>query len=231
MIANTFPKATIRVRLDGGFASPKVMEFLEEENVEYLIGMPKNKVLERRVGRLMGTARRLSREEGKTVALFRDTRYAAKSWKKTKRRIICKAEVTRLDGRKPKNNPRFVVTNLSYDPETVYEIYRMRGESENRIKELKLDLEIDRTSCSRFFANQLRVLLIAAAFVLFQTFRARLTRTSLARKQVGTLRLMLFKIAGRVERSVRRYVIHLAKNHPWRREWLSASRAWGAIHT
>ncbi len=226
-----FPKARIRVRLDGGFSGPGILEYLEEENVEYIVGIAKNVVLERRVKRLMGTARRLSREQDETVALFRDTLYAARSWRKIKRRIVCKAEVTRLDGRKPKNNPRFVVTNLRYKPETVYKIYRMRGDSENRIKELKVDLELDRTSCTSFWANQLRVTLTAAAYVLFQAFRSRLTKGSLAGKQVGTLRLMLFKVAGRVERSVRRVVIHLAQNHPWRREWNVAARAWGAVET
>ena len=227
----SFPQARIRVRLDGGFAGPQILEFLEEEKVEYIVGMAKNKVLVRRVKRLMGTVRRLSREQGQTMALFRDTLYAARSWRKTKRRIICKAEVTRLEGREPKNNPRFVVTNLGYKPETVYKIYKMRGDSENRIKELKVDLEIDRTSCTSFWANQLRVTLTAAAYVLFQALRSRLAKGSLAGKQVGTLRLMLFKIAGRVERSVRRVVIHLAQNHPWRREWTVASRAWGAVKT
>ena len=227
----SFPQAKIRVRLDGGFSGPGILEFLEEENVEYIVGIAKNKVLERRLKRLMGTARRLSREQGKTVALFRDTHYAARSWRKNKRRIICKAEVTRLEGREPKNNPRFVVTNLGYTPKNVYKIYKMRGDSENRIKELKVDLEIDRTSCTSFWANQLRVTLTAAAYVLFQTLRSRLAKSRLAGKQVGTLRLMLFKIAGRVERSVRRIVIHLAQNHPWRHEWTVAACAWGAVET
>ncbi|MDQ7088464.1 MAG: transposase [Acidobacteriota bacterium] len=135
-----FPKAKIRVRLDGGFASPDMFEYLEEEKVEYLIAMAKNKVLERRSKRLMGTARRLSRESGKSVVLFSETRYAARSWKGQKRRVIYKAEVVCLAGRTPKDNPRFVVTNLPHKPENVYKIYRMRGDSENRIKELDNEL-------------------------------------------------------------------------------------------
>ena len=70
----------------------------------------------------------------------------------------------RLDGRTPKDNPRFVVTNMKAAPQKLYEdFYCGRGEIENRIKELHHGLEMDRTSCTRFWANQLRVLLTAAA--------------------------------------------------------------------
>ena len=130
--------------------------------------MAKNKVLERRAARLMGTARRLSRESGKTAHLYSETRYAAGTWDH-RRRLIIKAEVVRHPGREPKDNPRFLVTNLKHSPRHLYEaIYCARGDIENRIKELHHGLEIDRTSCSRFLANQLRGLLSAAAYVLYQ---------------------------------------------------------------
>jgi hypothetical protein len=72
----------------------------------------------------------------RTEHLYGETRYAAKTWKR-KRRVIIKAEVVRYPGRDPKNNPRFVVTNLPHAPRTVYEeIYCRRGDVENRLKEL-----------------------------------------------------------------------------------------------
>ena len=139
-----------------------------------------------------------------------------------------KAEVVRLDGREPKDNARFVVTNLRHKPENVYLIYRGRGDSENRIKELKNDLEMDRTSCSSFWANQLRVLLTATAYVLFQEMRWRAARHSGQRLSVGTLRIRLIKIGARIECSVRRIVVHLAESHPWRSEWIQLARLCGA---
>ncbi|MFT4572396.1 MAG: DNA-directed RNA polymerase subunit N (RpoN/RPB10) [Hyphomicrobiaceae bacterium] len=171
------------------------------------------------------------RERRETVALFGQTRYAARSWEKNKRRVIYKAEVTRLEGREPPNNPRFVVTNMKLAPRNIYKIYRMRGESENRIKELLYDLGLARMSCSRFAANQMRSLLVAAAYVIMQTLRCRVSGTRLGRKQVGTLRMMLLKIGGKIRASVRRITIHLAANHPWREEWLLAAKAWRAIPT
>jgi hypothetical protein len=71
------------------------------------------------------------------------------------RRVIFKAEVVRHKGREAKDNPRFVITNLQQNPEWIYE----RGDLENRIKELHHGLEIDRASCSKFWANQFPVLM------------------------------------------------------------------------
>ena len=87
---------------------------------------------------------------------------------------MIKAEVVQLSGRPPRDNPRFVVTNLRQTPRFLYEkVYCGRGDIENCIKELHDGLQIDRTSCHKFWANQLRVLLTAAAYVLMKELRLR----------------------------------------------------------
>jgi len=213
------PRARLRVRLDGGFAAAEMFAFLEREGLEYVVAMGKNKVLERRAARLMGTARRLSRESGQSAHLYSETRYAAGTWHQ-RRRVIIKAEVVRHPGRKPKDNPRFVVTNLAHSPRHLYEaIYCARGDIENRIKELHHGLEIDRTSCSRFLANQLRGLLSAAAYVLYQELRLRAARTAFRSAQVSTLREHLMKLGAWVESSVRRIVLHLPVTCLHRHDW------------
>jgi hypothetical protein len=222
-----FPHARLRVRLDGGFASPELFAFLEQEGVEYLVAMASNARLEKRVRRLLGQARMRGRATGATATLFGETRYAAKSWKR-KRRVIMKAEVVRLPGRDPRDNPRFVVTNLPQSPRRVYEIYRERGDVENRLKELHYGLGFDRTSCSRFWANAFRVLLTAAAYVLLQTLRSRLAATPAAGLQIGTLRERLFKLGTRVQVSARRIVLHLPSAFPWLALWQAVALALGA---
>jgi hypothetical protein len=107
-------------------------------------------------------------------------------------------------------------------------VYCARGDIENRIKELHHDLAIGRTSCSRFWANQLRVLLTAAAYVLMQELRLRAARTSCARAQVSTLRLRLFKLGVRVVRSVRRVVLHLPVSSPYASTWQRIALSLGA---
>ncbi|MGH7357472.1 MAG: IS1380 family transposase [Candidatus Rokuibacteriota bacterium] len=213
-----FPRARLRIRLDGGFASPEVFAFLEAEGVEYVVAMASNARLVTRSRRLMGRARMLSKASGQTEHLYGETRYAARKWKH-KRRVIIKAEVVRHPGRDPKNNPRFVVTNLPDPPETVYQIYCGRGDMENRLKELHQGLAMDRTSCHRFLANQFRVLLTVGAYILFQTLQAQAQGTACAGAQVSTLRERLVKLAAWVERSVRRIVLHLPTSGAWLATW------------
>ena len=227
-LREAFPRARVLVRLEGGFAASEIFDFLEAQGCDYVVAMAKNKRLAPRAARLMGTARRLSKRSGKTAHVFGATRYAARRWSR-KRRVIIKAEVVRHPGREPKMNPRFVVTNLSGSPRRLYKkVYCARGDIENRIKELHHGLEIDRTSCSRFLANQFRVLLTAAAYVLMQELRGRAAGTKLARAQVSTLRDRLVKLGARIERSVRRIVVHLPATFAYRDEWRHIARGLGA---
>ena len=125
-----------------------------------------------------------------------------------------------------------MVTNLKTSPPHVYEdVYCARGDVENRLKELKLGHEIDHTSCTRFLANQLRVLMGAAAYVLMQELRLKARRTDCGRAQVNTLRLRLLKLGAWIELSVRRIVIHLPIGTPFRDDWQRTARAVGAVGT
>lgn len=226
-----FPRARFRVRLDGGFAGEHIFGFLDAQpDLEYTAGMPKNSVLVARAEDAMKQARELSASTDQSARIYAETSYAAKTWS-TQRRVIIKAEVTRLPGREPKDNPRFLVTNLRETPQWAYEeIYCQRGEIENRIKELHHGLEIDRTSCCRFLANQLRVLLTLAAYVLMQELRLRAAGTLFARAQVSTLRDHLLKVGARLTSSVRRIVLHLPSSFAFLRAWTVIARRLGAAH-
>ncbi len=214
-----FPNSPLLVRLDGGFATPEILDYLDLQVVEYVVAMAKNSVLKRRAEPLMRKARRLSQATGRTEHRYGECHYAARRWSH-RRRIIMKAEVVRHPGRDPKDNPRFVITNLTQNPQWVYErVYCQRGEIENRIKELHHGLEIDRTSCPRFWANQLRVLMTAAAYVLMQELRLRAARTDCARAQVSTLRERLLKLGAHVVVSTRRIVLHLPASFPFLSTW------------
>ena len=132
-------------------------------------------------------------------------------------------------GRQPKENR---ITNINRSPRHIYEkIYCARGDAENRIKELKEGLEIDRTSCTSFLANQLRVLMTAAAYVLFQELRLKARHTRFRRAQVSTIRLHLLKFGAWVESSVRRVVLHLPISTPFANEWVRIARTVGVVPT
>jgi hypothetical protein len=177
----------------------------------------------------LATARRLAKQTGETAHLYGETRYAARKWKRGERRVIYKAEVVCLAGREPRDNLRFVVTNLSQSPRRVYQIYRQRGDDENRIKELHYGLEVDRTSCSRFLANQMRVLLTTAAYVLMQELRREARGTACEAAQVTTLRERLLKLGAWFEVSVRRVVVHLPRSFAWTPCWMRIAARVGAV--
>ena len=215
LVRNSFAKARIRVRLDGGFANPELLAFLDAEpRVEYMVAMAGNAVLNRKAEEAMNVARVLAGLTDQTEHVYGEASYAAGTWER-ERRIIIKAEVVRADDKAPKDNPRFVITNMKQSPQWLYEkVYCQRGEIENRIKELHA-MEIDRTSCTRFWANQFRVLLTAAAYVLMQELRLSAAGTDCARAQVWTLRERFLKLGAQVMASVRRMVVHLPQSFPF----------------
>jgi len=228
MVRHYFPGARIRIRLDGGFAHPGLLDFLDAEpNLEYVVAMAKNAVLQRKAEEAMQYARVIAGVTGQTEHIYSETNYAAKTWSR-ERRIILEAEVVFADVKEPKDNPRFVITNMTQSPQWLYEkVYCQRGEIENRIKELHA-LEIDRTSCSSFWANQFRVLLTAAAYVLMQELRLSAANTNCARAQVWTLRERLLKLGARVVVSVRRMVLHLPESFPFLPAFRHVALALGA---
>jgi hypothetical protein len=222
-----FPGAKICVRLDAGFGCPEVLEVLDDERVGYVVGFAANRVLETDASLLMRQAMKLSRQREETVTLFGETMYEAKSWD-DERRVIFKAEALFNSKDDIRENPRFVVTNLKQSPQWVYRLYTGRGDMENRLKELHYGLALDRTSCHRFIANQFRVLLTSAAYVLFQEIQLCAKGTDCEGAQVWTLRERLFKLGAWVEQSVRRIVLHLPQCYVWLSSWRRIALALGA---
>jgi hypothetical protein len=210
-LRTAWPEVKITIRGDSGFCRWRLMRWCDSHGIGYVLGLAKNTVLQRAARDEIERAERQFRRTGDPQRVFGSFSYAAGSWDRP-RRVIAKAEHTAQGA-----NPRFVVVNVPGDPQELYEeVYCQRGEMENRIKEQQLDLFADRTSCHRFLANQFRLLLSSAAYVLVQALRrTALAGTELARAQVGTIRLKLFKVAARVVVSVRRVVFHLASSYPY----------------
>jgi hypothetical protein len=213
-----FPGVQILVRADAGFGHAPLLDFCEQEGVDYVLGLRSNPRLAKLSTPVQMWAALKYKREGDGCREFTEFSYKAGPWKRA-RRVVVKAEVTRGE-----LNPRYVVTSLCWKPETLYRFYCQRGDRENRIKELKLDMASGRTSCHRFWANQLRLLLHSAAFVLMQSLQAAAAGTEWAGAQAGTLRLRLLKVAARVVESCRRVWLHLPSSCPVQQIWLHLSR-------
>jgi hypothetical protein len=229
-LRKAFKRVRILVRLDAGFAYPQVFEVLERLGVDFVVGMGGNAKLAALAEAEMHFVRGLAELLGGSLSCCGETSYRTRSWHH-ERRVVFKAEALVYPGRETKDNLRFYVTNLRAAPREVWELYNRRGDVENRIKELHEGLEIGRTSCSSFLANQLRVLQSATAYVLYQELRLRIRDRQLARAQVTTLRERLFKLGAVIKESVRRIVLSLPECYPWKTAWYGIARSLGAIVT
>jgi hypothetical protein len=209
-LRQSWPQVKIIFRGDSGFCRWKMLRWCEKNNVNYLVGLAKNARLTAMLQPLLEQAEAEHEQTRQKARLFTDLDYAAETWD-VPRRVIAKAEHTAQG-----SNPRFVVTNLEGEAQVLYdEVYCARGEMENRIKEQQLGLFADRTSCRRWWANQFRLLLSSCAYVLVEAIRRLgLHGTELARAQVATIRLKLFKIGTVILRNTRRIRLLFSSAYP-----------------
>jgi hypothetical protein len=221
-IRQRMPGVIIVVRADSGFAREEIMAWCEgQKDIYYLIGMARNSRLEQIIEPAMDKARiRHCLAGGVACREFMEVDYSTqKSWSRS-RRMLCKAEALAGD----KTNPRFVVTNIPKqgienqqaevliegESSSLYEKhYCGRGDAENMIKQMTLDLHADRTSTHWMASNQIRLWFSTLAYLLLERLRSLgLSKTVLSNATLGTLRLKLLKVAALVEVSVRR--VHVA---------------------
>jgi len=217
-IRAAWPKVKIVLRGDSGFCRNELMNWCEHNDVDFLFGMARNKRLRRIIGQQMHEATVQWKQTGKPARVFSEFEYSTKKTKRggwgRERRVVAKAE--HIDG---KENPRFVVTSLvseRWAAQPLYEeLYCERGDMENRIKE-QFSLFADRVSAETIRANQLRLYLSAAAYILVSGLRRiGLKGTELAQAQVSTIRTKLLKIGAQIRVSVRKVWVSMASSYPW----------------
>jgi hypothetical protein len=219
-LRQAWPSVAFFLRGDSHFSAPEVHEFCEAEQVEFVLGQGSNAVLQRNAAELLAQAQALHRAAkaerpagapDETIRLFTSFSYQADTWEKPQR-IVCKVEVSDQG-----DNLRFVVTSLhSSQPSFIYHtIYCARGRMENYIKAHKTFLLSDRTSCHRWEANQFRLFLHSAAYVLLQTLEEiGLAHTHWVQVQFNTLQRRLLKVGARVNELKTKIIFHLPTSFP-----------------
>jgi hypothetical protein len=224
------PDIQIHVRADAGFGLPRMYQICEENGLTYTLGFATNPKLKKLTEELMQRAVELHQRTGRKARLFQCFQYQCDTWNQP-HMVVAKAECH--DGG---TNLRFVSTNLPIDPSPadwpsdpvareVYDDYILRGESEQRMDELKNGLHMDRLSCHRFMANFFRLLLHTAAFNLLNAMRddAALPELLVA-GQPCTWRTCVIKVAAQVVQTTRRIVVRLAAQWPWWPMYRAASK-------
>ncbi len=225
-IRERWPETTIVLRGDSAFARDETMAWCEEQFIDYIFGLRRNKRLERMIEGDLEAAREEFERTGRPARRFAELDYdTLKGWAR-ERRVVAKAEHLKKGA-----NPRFVVTSLEAcerPGKALYEgDYCARGEAENRIKEQQLDLFADRTSAHTIRANQLRLWFSALAYLLVSTIRRLgLAGTKAARLTCGTIRKNLLKVGARVRVTARRIWIELSSAYPRKELFM---KAWGEL--
>lgn len=210
-----WPGVSVQLRADAGFADPEMYTWLEAHSVAYAIGIGTNAVLARLAQPVCARAKKaVAASPTGRATVYGRVWYQAESWEKP-RRVVVKVTVTPSE-----QKVRFlVVFGLGRWPKEIYAFYGGRGDSENRIKELKEGVHSDRMSCEAFASNKVRLMLSSVAYVLLQGLRRLSGRTQWSRAQVGRLRECLIKIGARVIESGRRVKVELCSSYPWEAGW------------
>ena len=230
-IRQRWPHTHIILRTDSGFCREPILAWCESAGVDYVIGLARNRRLQERIAPAMHRSRSRVATTGRTSRRFRSFWWRTRTSWSRRRRVIAKAEVLPgSDGRRGKDNPRFLVTSLpaaTHPAQKLYEeFYCARGDAENRVKEHKLHLFSKRCSSNLFDANALRFMFSTFSYVLIEQLRNAMKGTELERASPDTLRLRLLRIGGRVRKSVRRIHIALSSAFPDRQLF---RHAWNAL--
>ena len=204
-LRKAFPKTRLIFRADSHHTKPAVMDWLESRGVDFVTGLGINQRLKEQFAGVLEEARLKYKRTGREARTFASGFYQAKSWSRA-RRVICRVLVT-ANG----EDMRFIVTSFEHSgAKYLYEtVYCGRGAMELMIKDHKNGLNSDRTSCHRFTANQFRLFLHSAAYVVMHYLRReKLKGTQLACAQFNTIRLRLLKIGARIESGRTRILLH-----------------------
>lgn len=207
-LRKAFPKTRLIFRADSHHTKPAVMDWMENHATDFATGLQINARLKEQFADVLEQARTKHKRTGRDARVFSSGWYQARSWSRP-RRVICRVLVTASG-----EDMRFIVTSFEHSgAKYLYEtVYCGRGAMELMIKDHKNGLRSDRTSCHLFSANQFRLFLHSAAYVVMHYLRSvKLRGTQLAHAQFDTIRLRLLKIGTRVESGKTRLLLHLPK--------------------
>ena len=207
-----WPKTRLVFRGDSHFTYPEVMDWIDtQENVMFVTGLTGNVRLQEAVKTLVEHEKQLFESYGRKTTRFHSFYYQAGSWS-TPRRVIAKIEVSEKG-----TNIRFVVTDMEHvRARALYRvIYCARGEDELYIKDHKRYLKSDRSSCQKFAANQFRLFLHSAAYVLLHTLKTNILKhTQFSNATMETIQLRFLKIGARIRELKTKVKVELSSAYP-----------------
>jgi hypothetical protein len=177
-----WPDVHVHVRADSGLGVPLMYDVCRELRLSYTFGIGVNPRLRAMSDALMERALEDYKETNQIQRSFMLVDYQARSWSESQPVVI------KVEANPEGTNRRAVVTNrpgCQVLPRAIYDEYVMRGEGENRNKELKVELHAGRLSDHRFMANFFRLYLHAASLNLLVRLRRAVVATAPTSAEVG----------------------------------------------
>ena len=216
------------VRLDSGFYSKEILDYLEqkEKPINYVVAVKFYEPIQKMIA---GVNSWLTVDEGIEIS---ETTYQGQNWDKPRRIVLVRQRIKQ----RPKAAGRTLklfkdeeyyrqyrysayVTNLTIPAVEVWRLYRGRGDAENRIKELKYDFGFDSFNRKDFFGTEAALTIAMLAYNLMALFR-QFVLNSKTQHTLSTLRHKTFAIAAYFEKVNGKYLLKLAL-HQKRREWFT----------
>jgi hypothetical protein len=211
-IRKSWKNTCIIVRGDSHFCCKELMDWSSlQKKVHHISGLAGNSVLQKLADITIKSAEREYSQYGKAVRRYHSFEYQAGSWEYSQR-VIVKVEVNPMG-----TNIRYIVTDMrEYRTKDLYEKgYCARGNMELRIKDHKLFLQSDRMSCNSFLANQFRLFLHSAAYILIHALQKEILQdTEYVNVTMKTIQLKIIKVAARVKEMKTKIRIELPADFP-----------------
>ncbi len=215
------------VRMDKGFFSERVLEFLEtHENVHYVCGVPaKPNLVEWARTHLSFrlVSEGIDADKGRVRYWISEGEFAFGTWNRPRRVVVVKTQT-----RNPKHDPEdvdlfgdpvepefveeyaFYMTSFApeeLDAEGVWHFYNERGTVENRIKESRLGFFLDKLPSHNFHGNAIYVQLVFLAYNLLNAFKRFLLPPQYRTKTIRWLRMHLLNLPAQVVRKKLQWVV------------------------
>ena len=218
------------VRMDSGFFSGNILDYLEKKQLHYIIACRFNNRIKYSLTHEKAWA---EVAEGLEIA---ETTYKAEEWEKPRRIVMVRQEVEKRPkaaGKQVRQLELFeneqdfgkyryscFVTDLGLPAKIVYDSYRGRADSENRIKELKHDFSIDDFVSHNFWATEACGNFIVMAYNFMSLFRHVLINSD-KKKFLKTIRYELISTPAYLGRTKNKHILYLARSLKTRRSFLS----------
>jgi hypothetical protein len=216
----TIPTTDILVRGDSGFATPDVYDLCDLYENQYVIRLKANRNLYRLAEEFVFYDNHHPWDEKEVY--YHSVSYQAASWFKPRR--VCIRSTREVGELLFKHS--FIVTNFSENisAKRVFETYNKRGTMENYIKEAKNSFFFDKTDSPEFLENEARMMISLLAYNLVNFLRTLCFEPKSKGLQVNTIRLRLFKVAGKLVNTARQTYLKLSSYHVYQREFYAVFR-------